>query len=414
MSTVKIRKSETKRVVIYVRLSDEDRYKKNKNDDSESIVNQKSMLLKHALEQGWEVVNIYSDDDYSGADNTRPDFNRMLEECEKGNVDIVLCKTQSRFSRDMEIVEKYIHNKFIEWGVRFVSVVDNADTDVKGNKKSRQINGLVNEWYLEDLSQNVRQSLQNKREDGLFLGSFAPYGYRKDPKNKNKLLVDPVAAEVVKEIFELYKNGNGYYKIAKSLNNKGVLTPSNYKKENGSKYFCKNAKYGEKTKWCQDTIAGILRNEVYMGNLVQGRKTYISYKNHKQIVKSRDEWTFSYGTHEPIIDVDTWNIVQSKFKSRTRVTKIGEVYMLSRKVYCKECEQIFTRNLYRTSEGKTAYLKCKGRRLANHECNNSASIRCDKLEKILVDEINKQLDIYYNIDELDRMYMLQKNQLILI
>lgn len=408
MSTVKIRKSETKRVVIYVRLSDEDRYKKNKNDDSESIVNQKSMLLKHALEQGWEVVNIYSDDDYSGADNTRPDFNRMLEECEKGNVDIVLCKTQSRFSRDMEIVEKYIHNKFIEWGVRFVSVVDNADTDVKGNKKSRQINGLVNEWYLEDLSQNVRQSLQNKREDGLFLGSFAPYGYRKDPKNKNKLLVDPVAAEVVKEIFELYKNGNGYYKIAKSLNNKGVLTPSNYKKENGSKYFCKNAKYGEKTKWCQDTIAGILRNEVYMGNLVQGRKTYISYKNHKQIVKSRDEWTFSYGTHEPIIDVDTWNIVQSKFKSRTRVIKIGEVYMLSRKVYCKECEQIFTRNLYRTSEGKTAYLKCKGRRLANHECNNSASIRCDKLEKILVDEINKQLDIYYNIDELDRMYMLQK------
>lgn len=408
MTIVKVKRLGPKRVVIYARLSDEDRYKKNKDDDSESIANQKSMLLKYALEQGWEVVNVYSDDDYSGADNNRPDFNRMLEECEKGNVDIVLCKSQSRFSRDMEIIEKYLHNKFIEWGVRFVSIVDNADTDVEGNKKSRQINGLVNEWYLEDLSKNVRKSLQNKRDDGLFLGSFAPYGYKKDPENKNKLLVDPVAAEVVKEIFEAYKNGDGYYKIAKSLNDRGILTPSNYKKENGSKYVCRSAKYGERTKWCQDTIAGILRNEVYMGNLVQGRKTYISYKNRKQVIKPKDEWTYSYGTHEPIIDVDTWNAVQSKFKSRTRVTRTGEVYMLSRKVYCKECKQIFTRNLYKTSEGKTAYLKCKGVRLANHECDNSASIRCDVLEKILIDEINKQLDIYYNIDELDRLYAIQK------
>lgn len=412
MSIVKVKRIGPKRVVIYVRLSDEDRYKKNKNDDSESIANQKSMLLKYALEQGWEVINVYSDDDYSGTDNNRPDFNRMIEECEKGNVDIVLCKTQSRFSRDMEIVEKYIHNKFIEWGVRFVSIVDNADTDVEGNKKSRQINGLVNEWYLEDLSKNVRKSLQNKREDGQFLGSFAPYGYMKDPNNKNKLLIDPVAAEVVKEIFKMYKDGNGYYKIAKSLNDRGILTPSNYKKENGSKFVCNSAKYRDiKTGWCQDTIAGILRNEVYMGNLVQGKKTYVSYKNHKSVIKPKDEWTYSYGTHEPIIDVETWNFVQSKFKSRTRITKTGEVYMLSRKVYCKECHHIFTRNLYKTSEGKTAYLKCKGVRLANQNCKNNASIRCDVLEKILLDEINKQLDIYYNINELDRLYTIQKKSL---
>lgn len=217
MSITRVKRIGPKRVIIYVRLSDEDRYKKNKNDDSESIANQKSMLLKHALEQGWEVVAIYSDDDYSGTDNNRPGFNKMIEECEKGEVDIVLCKTQSRFSRDMEVIERYIHNKFIEWGVRFVSIVDNADTDVAGNKKSRQINGLVNEWYLEDLSDNVRRSLQNKREDGLFLGSFAPYGYKKDPNNKNKLLIDPVAAEIVKEIFSMYKSGMGYYKIAKNL-----------------------------------------------------------------------------------------------------------------------------------------------------------------------------------------------------
>ena len=150
------------RVGIYCRLSDEDRFKKDKNDDSESIANQKSMLLKYALNKNWEVVNVYSDDDYSGADINRPKFNELLKDCEEGKIDIVLCKTQSRFSRDMEIVEKYIHNKFIEWGIRFVSIVDNADTQVKGNKKARQINGLINEWYLEDLSDNIRSSLQNR------------------------------------------------------------------------------------------------------------------------------------------------------------------------------------------------------------------------------------------------------------
>ena len=397
------------RVGIYTRLSDEDRFKRNKDDDSESIANQKSMLLKYALNKGWEVYNVYSDDDWSGADINRPQFQKLIEDCKNGHIDIVLCKTQSRFSRDMEVVERYIHNKFVELGVRFVSIVDNADTEVQGNKKARQINGLINEWYLEDLSDNIRSSLQNKREDGLYLGSFAPYGYIKDPNNKNKLLIDPVASEVVKEIFELFKSGVGYYNIAKHLNEKGILTPSNYKKENGSKYVCRAAKYGTKTKWSQDTIAKLLRNEAYIGNLVQGKKTYVSYKNHKTVVKPKEQWTTSYGTHEPIIDIETWKYVQSKFKSRARTSRTtGEVYMFSRKVYCKECGQVFTRQLYDTKDGKTPYMKCKGRKLANHDCINKASIRCDVLEKIVLNEINNQLDKFYNLDELDRMYKLEK------
>lgn len=400
------------RVDIYTRLSDEDRYKKNKNDDSESIANQKSMLLKYALEQGWEVINVYSDDDYSGADSKRPQFQKLLKDCEDRIVDIVLCKTQSRFSRDMEIIEKYIHNKFIEWGVRFVSIVDNADTANKGNKKSRQINGLVNEWYLEDLSDNIRDSLQNRREDGLYIGSFAPYGYIKDPSNKNKLIVDPVAAEIVKEIFDLYKSGVGYYKIAMTLNERGVLTPSNYKKENGSRYVCRQARFKEKTKWSQDSIAKILRNEVYIGNLVQGIRSYVSYKNHKTYIKPKEEWTYSYGVHEPIIDIDTWNYVQSKFKTKIRTSRtLGEVYMLSRKVYCKECGSVFNRQLYETKDGKVPYMKCRGRKLASCDCSNRESIRCDKLEKIILNELNNQLDLYYNIDELERLYILQKKSL---
>lgn len=367
------------------------------------------MLLKYALNRGWEVINVYSDDDYSGAEFNRPQFQKMLKDCENGLVDIVLCKTQSRFSRDMEIIERYIHNKFVEWGVRFVSIVDNADTEIEGNKKSRQINGLVNEWYLEDLSNNIRSSLQNKREDGLYLGSFAPYGYLKDPNNKNKLIVDPVASEVVKEIFDMYKSGIGYYNIAIHLNEKGIMTPTLYKQSMGSKYVCKQARFGSITKWHQDTIARMLRNEVYIGNLVQGKRTHISYKNHKQINKPESEWTRSYGTHEPIIDIETWNFVQSKFKERVRsCSTTGEIYMLSRKVYCKECKQIFTRQLYHTKDGKTPYLKCKGRKRADIGCENNSSIRCEVLEKIILDELNKQLDLYYDINELERLYVLNK------
>ena len=221
------------KVGVYCRLSDEDRYKKNKNDDSESIANQKSMLLKYALERNWEVVDIYSDDDYSGAGAYRPDFERLIKDCESGRINLVLCKTQSRFSRDMEVVERYLHNKFVEWGVRFVSIVDNADTDNEANKKSRQINGLVNEWYLEDLSNNIKRSLKNKRDDGLFMGSFAPYGYLKDPNDKHKLIIDYNVAHIVKEIFEKSYNGIGYYKIAQSLNKREIPSPSMYKKEMG-------------------------------------------------------------------------------------------------------------------------------------------------------------------------------------
>ncbi len=401
-----------KKVDIYVRLSDEDRYKKSKDDDSESIVNQKSMLLKYALEHEWEVINVYSDDDYSGADSTRPAFQKLLKDCENGVVDIVLCKTQSRFSRDMEVIEKYLHNKFIEWGVRFVSIVDNADTSIESNKKARQINGLINEWYLEDLSANIRKSLKNKREDGLYLGSFAPYGYMKDPSNKNKLLIDPVAAETVKLIFNLSKSGLGYIRIANILNEKGIITPTNYKKANGSKYVCRTAKFKEKTKWSQDTIYRILRNEVYIGNLVQGKRTYVSYKNHKSIINPKEKWTYSYGTHEAIIDMDTWNAVKKRLESNTKISRsIGQVYMLSRKVYCKECGCCFKRERYHLKDGHIPYLKCKGRLLASRDCDNNKAIRCDRLEKIILDEINKQLDLYYSVDELQRLYILQKKSL---
>ena len=178
------------KAAIYCRLSEEDKNKPSASDDSCSIQNQKSMLLQYAIEQGWEIYGIYSDDDYTGADRHRPEFNRLLEDARQHRFDIILCKTQSRFTRELELVEKYIHGLFPVWGIRFVSIVDHADTANKGNKKSRQINGLVNEWYLEDMSENIRSVLTNRRINGFHIGAFALYGYKKDPDRKGHLIID--------------------------------------------------------------------------------------------------------------------------------------------------------------------------------------------------------------------------------
>lgn len=384
------------KVGVYCRLSDEDRFKKNKNDDSESIANQKSMLLKYALEKGWDVVDIYSDDDYSGAGVYRPDFDRLIKDCESGRINLVLCKTQSRFSRDMEQIEKYLHNKFIEWGVRFVSIVDNADTENESNKKSRQINGLINEWYLEDLSINIKRSLKNKREDGLYMGSFAPYGYLKDPNDKHKLIVDENVAYVVKDIFDMYYKGMGYSTIAKELNNRGILKPTLYKKTLGSKYRSSTfEKYGT-DKWSGDTVARILKNDAYVGNLVQGKRTSISYKNHKSKKVPESEWCITLNTHEPIIDKEIFNYVQARLGKNEKPLVSGKVHMLSQKVYCSKCGRVFTRNCFnsKTIDGvitKKSYLQCKGAKKYNI-CSNHASIRSEVLEEYILNKINLLLN----------------------
>lgn len=137
--------------------------------------------------RGWDIYRIYSDDDYTGSDRRRPEFNRLLEDAEAHKFDIILCKTQSRFTRELELVEKYIHGLFPLWGIRFVSVVDNADTAIRGNKKSRQINGLVNEWYLEDMSENIRSVLTSRRQNGFHIGSLPSTDTRKTPTEKDTL-----------------------------------------------------------------------------------------------------------------------------------------------------------------------------------------------------------------------------------
>ena len=213
------------KVGIYCRLSIEDK-DKDGDDNSASIQNQKAMLRDYCTERGWEIYDIYVDDGFSGIDRSRPAFSRLLRDCEQGKIDIVLCKDQSRFSRDTVIIEQYLNDKFLEWGIRFIGVADNADTDNESYGTMRLFTSAYNEMYVKDISAKIRRTLAYKREQGQFIGSFAPYGYRIDPDDKHHLIVDPETAPVVQKIFELYVSGEGYRHIVQALNAQGIPSPS--------------------------------------------------------------------------------------------------------------------------------------------------------------------------------------------
>lgn len=402
---VKIKEDIMISTAIYVRLSDEDRDKNLKTDESESIQNQKSMLVDYCKERNWDIYDIYCDEDYSGADRKRPDFNRMLNDCEQGKINIVLCKSQSRFSRDMEIIEKYLHDKFLEWNVRFISIVDHADTSDLANKKSRQINGLINEWYLEDTSESIRRTLQHKREKGEFIGSFAPYGYLVDPNNKNKLIVDTEAAPIVRSIFEWYVQGWGYRKIVIELNNMKVPSPTLHKQKLNSKYVNKNeSKSPAKGLWTQSTIYTILRNETYTGTLVQGKSHTISYKNKKKKRVPPENWVKIPNSHKPIIDIDLWTKAQERLASRTRVKKTAyELSPLAGKVKCAVCGKPMKRNVYYNKDKTIQYynLQCASYKIGAMNCTNTVSISGRELERIILEQLNQLVSQYCQMDKID-------------
>lgn len=377
------------RVAIYLRLSIEDKDKLNRLDDSESIKNQRHMLMEVVNNNpSYNLIGEYCDEDLSGAGTFRPEFERLINDCENGKIDIVLCKSQSRFSRDMEIVERYINNKFKEWNVRFISLSDNADTENPGNKKSRQINGLVNEWYLEDVSNNIRSAFNSKMKQGEFISPFAPFGYLVDSSDNNKLVVDKVASLVVKDIFNLYLKGYGYSAIAKYLNDKNIPSPSLYKYRQGIKLNVVSNKKRDEIKWNSNAIKTILKNEIYLGKLVQGKRTTVSYKNHKIINKDKSLWISYPNTHEAIIDKDIFYKVQMEMKNRTKPRGSSTVHLFSGKVFCLCCSHY----LRKKNSSKHEYLVCSN----NIICSNKSSIRYDKLENIVLLEINKLLNNFYD------------------
>ena len=383
------------RAAIYCRLSEEDADKADPGQDSRSIQNQKSMLVRYAVEQGWQIYNIYSDDDYTGSDRERPQFNRLLEDARRGCFDIVLCKSQSRFTREMELVEKYIHGLFVEWSVRFVGYADNADTANRGNKKARQINGLVNEWYLEDMSQNIRTVLDAKRRQGEFVGSFASYGYRKDPQDKHRLLVDEPAAAVVRRIYALYLSGWGASRIAAQLNRELVPNPSAYKKQNNPA-FNRGRSTALAELWSDSTVLGILKKQVYTGTTVQHVNEKISYKSKRLRRLPPERRAVVQGTHAAVIDTETWEAVQRKLaEGGAEQRREGRRDALAGKCRCALCGGKLQSKYGRAGK----YLRCRTHAVAPERCPG-VSIRRDEAAQCVLEALQACMARY-----LDREYL---------
>lgn len=378
------------KAAIYCRLSKEDEDAEERGRESESIQNQKSMLIRYAIEKGYDIYNIYSDEDYSGADRDRPAFNEMIDAASRQKFDIILAKTQSRFTRDMELVEKYLHGKFIEWGIRFIAVVDHVDTADPAGKKSRQINGLVNEWYLEDLSGNVRSVLTHKRKEGKYIGSFALYGYQKDPNDNNHLIIDPEAAEVVKRIFSMYLAGNGITYIARQLNEEGVPSPTQYKHEHGLHYK-RPERCRDEDIWGKSTIYRMLKIRTYQGDLEQGRHEKISYKSKKTVWLPQSQWIVVPNTHEPIIDPETFARVQQMLADRVRGGGGGKVNPLARKVFCGICGASMEQTgsgYARKGSGRTRkYFRCRMSGRDKSRCAGQAYMPMEELQALVLERI---------------------------
>ena len=400
------------KVILYLRLSDEDIEladidKDKRIDLSRSIKNQLLMLLEYAFKRNWEVVGIFCEEDLSGADETRPEWNLSLKLCEHGNADVYISKTQARFARSIEMTEKYLHKLFAEWKIRFIGLVDNIDTDNRATKKTSQITAMTDEWRLEDQSINMKETLRAKKKLGIFTGSFAPYGYMKNPKDKYHLVIDPVAAKVVRLIYKMYKNGDGFLKIAKELNKRKIPTPSSYKKLQGLKYICPAAKGGRTKLWNIHSVRIILKNEVYDGTLIQNKSEKISYKSKAKRHLPKEQHSIVYDVHEPIINTHTSRIVREMFKGRNgRITSNGTKFIFSQKLYCAYCERTFARNI---SRKERVYVQCKINQVTgeNH-CSNKKYLRLDFLEDFVLKEINNKIKEYYNLNSLEKSYYAKK------
>lgn len=351
---------EKERAALYLRLSKEDKDKLTKGDDSASIRNQRLLLTDYALAHDYQIIDVYSDDDESGLFDTRPEFERMLTDARLGRFQIVIAKSQSRFSRNLEHIERYLHHDFPNLGIRFIGVVDGADTANTGNKKSRQINGLVNEWYCEDLSENIRSAFRAKMKNGQYLGASCPYGYVKDPRDHNHLVIDAYAAEVVRRIYHLYLKGYGKARIARVLTGEGVLIPTRYKREIlGLNY--RNSHENEATgNWSYQTVHTILNNEVYIGNVVQNKYRNVSYKDKKHVRQPREQWIRAEGMHEAVIDPDTFAKVQERQKMRTKeVNGGGAPSVFAGILFCADCKKAMVRTYERRGSHRFTGYCCK-------------------------------------------------------
>lgn len=327
-------------VGIYVRVSREDEV--NDESSSESIVNQKEFLMRYAVEQGWNVIEIFSDDGYTGTNFDRPDFKRLVKAIEERKVNLVLTKDLSRLGRDYIDTGYYIERYFPAQNVRYIAVNDGIDTfeQNSSNNDMSPFKSVMNDLYAKDISKKVKTNITVKMRKGQYIGSFAPYGYLKSPDDKNRLIIDPQIAPIIRQIFEMYVSGAGYARIAHALNDQGVPCPSVYKAQAG-KYV--NGKI-RVFRWGLNTVRYIITNPVYVGDTAQHKFQHISYKVKRLKGVPRSQWITVEDTHEPLIDRETFRQAQqlTLLKNGTYDNTPNGNHLLRGLIYCKDCGERMT------------------------------------------------------------------------
>ena len=315
---------------LYCRLSRDDE----QLGESNSITNQKSILSKYAENNNFKNIKFFVDDGYSGTSFTRPAFIEIMKLAEQGQIGTIIVKDHSRLGRNRLIVGQLLEEDFVRLNVRYIAIMDNIDTD-KGLNDFLPIQDWFNEMHAKNTSQKVRAVFKNKGNSGIPLTTFLPYGYIKDPNNKDKWLVDEPAAEVVRKIYNLCIQGYGTSQIARKLKEDGIMTPTEYYQSLGRKSPTKVQEV--KNFWNADTVNNILDRQEYIGDTVNFKCTTRSYKDKTRINLPKEDRKIFKNTHEPIIDEYTWNIAKQLRNNRKKRAKSGKKSIFSGLLFCYDC-----------------------------------------------------------------------------
>ena len=385
----------------YIRLSKEDLLRG--RDESNSVINQRRLLEQYHqthLDEFYDGTeqDVYVDDGKTGTDTDREDFQRLLADVYSGRINCVIVKDLSRLSRNYTDAGNLIENLFVRLNVRFISLAEGVDSYRNPDSVSNiivPITNVMNDQYCYQTSKKIRQVFDMKRRNGEFIGSYAPYGYVKDPNDKHALLVDPEAAEVVKSIFALFLSGMNKRGITYYLNDHGTLCPTAYKQQQGLKYNAPNAQGNPM--WSTITIDTILKNRVYVGDMVQGRQRVKSYKIHIQEKVPEEEWFIVENTHEAIIDRETFAKVQSLLKRDTRTApKAKQLYLFSGFLKCADCGRAMSRI---ASKGIYVYYQCGTYKSLSKKACTMHSIKIDRLEAGVLFAIQQQVHLAITYSE---------------
>lgn len=385
---------------LYIRLSRED----GDREESNSIASQRELLTEFVDTQtDMTAPRLYTDDGCTGTDFDRPDFQRMLVDLRAGIVNCVIVKDLSRFGRNYVGVGEYLEHVFPLLNVRFISVSDNVDSYLDPHSVNNLVvpfKNILNDEYARDISNKVRASLDLKRRQGKFIGSFASYGYRKDPNDHSRLLIDETAAAVVRDIFDWFLAGTSVLGIAKRLNEQRIPNPSAYKRQQGMNYQ-HPASDNLDGLWPDSSVRRILRNPLYTGTMVQGKNRMKSYKLHISEAVPKEKWITVEQTHEAIIPQELFDQAQSLFERDTRTAPTHkQVYLFSGFLRCADCGKAMNRKQISQPYGSYHYYICSTFKKQHKGACTKHTIRSDRLEQAVLETLRSQIALAVEMDEL--------------